>query len=173
MLRRLSAAASFLAAACLLAAGAAARGEDPPEQQDVKKATADGKYTKLLAVINVPADRGDYGLFNDYGISDGGDWGGYKGLPRGYWVYVYPHWFIWEKEGKRGGEGVDLVKASADGKYSKLLAVIYVPDDKASYGAFNDNGLWEKGDYAGYGGLPRGYWVYVAPRWYIWKRSKD
>ena len=83
-----------------LAVGAVALAADPPEAQALKKATVDGKYTKLLAVIHVPDDKGDYGEFKDYGAFDGTEWAGYKGLPKGNWVYVYPHWYIWEKENK-------------------------------------------------------------------------
>src|SRR5438093_8458574 len=83
-----------------LAAGVAALAEPPPEVDAVKKASVDGKYNKLLAVIHVPDDKGDYGEFNDYGKYDGTEWAGYEGLPQGHWVYVYPHWYIWEKKGK-------------------------------------------------------------------------
>ncbi len=83
-----------------LAAGVVAAAAEPPEKEALKKATANGKYTKLLAVIHVPADKADYGEFNDYGPFDGTEWAGYKGLPKGNWVYVYPHWYIWEKEAK-------------------------------------------------------------------------
>jgi H+/Cl- antiporter ClcA len=40
------------------------------------------------------------GEFKDYGPFDGTEWAGYKGLPKGNWVYVYPHWYIWEKKNK-------------------------------------------------------------------------
>ena len=86
--------------AVALAVGAVALAEQPPEKEALKKATADGKYTKLLAVIHVPNDKADYGEFNDYGPWDGTAWAGYEGLPKGNWVYVYPHWYIWEKENK-------------------------------------------------------------------------
>src|SRR5690349_16352918 len=48
------------------AVGAVALAADRPEIQAVKKATAGGKYTKLLAVIYVPADKANYSEFNDY-----------------------------------------------------------------------------------------------------------
>jgi hypothetical protein len=153
-----------------LALGAVALAAAPPEAEALKKATADGKYRNLLAVIHVPADKADYGEFNDYGSYDGTAWAGYEGLPTGYWVYVYPHWYIWEKEGKGGGN-LPLKKASVDGKYSKLLAVIKVPADKADYGEFNDYGPYDGTEWAGYKGLPTGNWVYVYPHWYIWEKG--
>jgi hypothetical protein len=153
-----------------LAVGAVALAEGLPEKETLKKATADGKYTKLLAVIHVPDDKADYGEFNDYGPYDGTEWAGYKGLPKGNWVYVYPHWYIWGKEGK-GGEDLPLGKASVKGKYSKLLAVIRVPADKDDYGEFNDYGPYDGTEWAGYEGLPKGNWVYVYPHWYIWKKE--
>jgi hypothetical protein len=153
-----------------LAVGAAARAAEPAEKEALKKATADGKYTKLLAVIHVPEDKAGYGEFNDYGPYEGTEWAGYSGLPKGNWVYVYPHWYIWEKEGK-GGDALPLKKASVDGKYTKLLTVIRVPEDKADYGEFNDYGPYEGTEWAGFSGLPKGNWVYVYPHWYIWEKG--
>ena len=63
----------------------------------------------------------------------------------------------------------DLKKATVDGKYQMLLRQIKVPDDKDSYGDFNDYGLFGGNSYAGFDDLPKGYWVYVAPYWYIWR----
>jgi hypothetical protein len=83
-----------------LAVGAVALAADPPETQALKKATVKGKYTKLLAVIHAPSDKKTYGEFKDYGAYNGTEWGDYKGLPKGNWVYVHPHWYIWEKEKK-------------------------------------------------------------------------
>jgi HEAT repeat protein len=63
-------------------------------QEVPKKAQAD-KYHKLLRRIRVPQDRKSYTEFSDYGFYDGSEWAGYTDLPPGYWVYVYPHWYIW------------------------------------------------------------------------------
>jgi len=84
----------------LLAVGHGAPAADPPETPTLKKATVDGKYTNLLAVIHVPDDKRTYGEFKDYGAFNGTEWGAYKGLPKGNWVYVFPRWYIWEKEKK-------------------------------------------------------------------------
>jgi hypothetical protein len=66
-----------------------------------------------------------------------------------------------------------LDKASATGRYRELLHVLYVPQDKANgYGDFNDYGHYTGNNYAGYNNLSNGYWVYVSPRWYIWKELK-
>jgi hypothetical protein len=152
-----------------LAVGAVALAEGPPEKDALKKATADGKYTKLLAVLHAPDDKDEYGKFKDQGAFDGGEWAGYKGLPQGNLVYVYPHWYLWEEKGK-GGADLKLDKAAVKGKYSKLLAVIRVPEDKADYGEFNDYGPYEGTEWAGYQGLPKGNWVYVYPHWCIWEK---
>src|SRR5581483_3020224 len=71
------------------------------------------------------------------------------------------------------GEGPRVPPAaSADGKYEDLLRTICVPGDRAGYGAFNDYGYWAGDCWAGYKDLPPGYWVYVAPNWYIWGRQQ-
>jgi hypothetical protein len=66
------------------------------------KANVEGKYQKLLRRIRVPRDKQSYGQFHDYGPYEGSDWAGFTDLPSGFWVYVYPHWYIWgeTKNGK-------------------------------------------------------------------------
>ena len=66
-----------------------------PAPQAVAKASVNAKYRKLLAVIRTPEDLESYSEFNDFGESATESWRGYSGLPTGYWVYVYPHWYIW------------------------------------------------------------------------------
>ncbi len=66
-----------------------------------------------------------------------------------------------------------LWKASVQGKYGKLLDMIKVPQDKASYGEFYDWGLWTGTSWAGYHNLPQGHWVYVAPYWFIWGEPRS
>jgi hypothetical protein len=61
----------------------------------IRRASVQGKYRNLLFAISVPQDVRTYGPFNDYGDSATTAWGGYSGLPRGYWVYVYPYWYVW------------------------------------------------------------------------------
>jgi hypothetical protein len=36
-----------------------------------------------------------YGAFTEYGYWAGNEWGGHENLPKGHWVYVAPHWYIW------------------------------------------------------------------------------
>ena len=66
------------------------------------KARAGGKYSKLLRRLKVPQDKQSYTDFKDYGHYQATDYAGYANLPAGYWVYVYPHWYIWGnmKQGK-------------------------------------------------------------------------
>ena len=59
-------------------------------------------------------------------------------------------------------------KASVNGRYKNLLRIIEAPEDSAAYGSFSDFGRWEGTSYRGLDNLPQGYWVYVAPYWFIW-----
>ena len=59
------------------------------------KATVDGKYRRLLKKIEVRSDVGSYRDFKDYGQWDGTSYSGHSDLPTGYWVWVYPNWYIW------------------------------------------------------------------------------
>src|ERR1051325_3373565 len=61
-------------------------------------------------------------------------------------------------------------RASADGKYTGLVATFEAVDDVDKYGTFHDDGYWQGGTYEGRI-APGGYWVYVAPTWYIWAQS--
>jgi len=71
-----------------------------PSTEAVKKAVpakahVEGKYQKLLRRIRVPRDKQSYGEFHDYGHYEGSEWAGFTDLPAGFWVYAYPHWYIW------------------------------------------------------------------------------
>jgi len=59
------------------------------------KAAVDGKYRRLLKKIEVRSDVATYGEFKDYGHWDETVYSGYSDLPAGYWVWVYPNWYIW------------------------------------------------------------------------------
>lgn len=150
-----------------LATGSLAHGGEPPEVQALKKATVNNKYSQLLAVLHAPEEKASYGEFYDYGMYTGTEWAGHTGLPQGNWVYVYPHWYIWKAETKNEG-ALRLKEASLNGEFTRLLAVIHVPNDTNAYGDFSDYGLYHGSEWAGYTGLPQGYWVYAYPHWYIW-----
>ncbi len=61
------------------------------------RSSADGKYTDLRQVLECSKDRASYGEFNDYGYWGGGPWCGQQGKS-GYWVYLYPSWYVWGKK---------------------------------------------------------------------------
>jgi hypothetical protein len=58
-------------------------------------ASVHGKYRTLLHCIEVPEDEPQYKRFTDYGFYNGTEWRNHKNLQPGYWVYVYPNWYIW------------------------------------------------------------------------------
>jgi hypothetical protein len=62
-------------------------------------------------------------------------------------------------------------QASVSGKYRGLLHRIRVPADEASYGKFHDYGHWDGTSWAGFENLKPGFWVYVAPDWYVWSEE--
>lgn len=68
-----------------------------------------------------------------------------------------------------------IATSNANGRYSDLLQVINCPEDMAnknSYGDYYDWGYWEspRKRYCGQK-VQAGYWVWLAPNWYIWKNS--
>lgn len=58
-------------------------------------------------------------------------------------------------------------RAMVDGKYSGLITSFACEKDRASYGRFSDYGKWGGGSWCGKD-RPAGYWVWVAPKWYVW-----
>jgi hypothetical protein len=66
---------------------------------------------------------------------------------------------------------VNTGPASPRSRYRTLLKQIEVPDDRKSYGDFCDFGYWSGSTYAGHNDLPAGYWVYLAPNWYIYQQD--
>ena len=62
-------------------------------------ASIDGKYSKLLMEINAPNDLSSYTRFSDYGHYPAAqNYRGQANIPEGYWVYVYPVWYIWQNK---------------------------------------------------------------------------
>jgi len=64
---------------------------------------------------------------------------------------------------------VDPSASSAHGKYADLIQVMTCPADHAAYGAFRDYGYWQGGAWCGQMGQA-GYWVWVNPNWYVWRK---
>lgn len=67
----------------------------PSTSPDMITASVNGKYYNLLRTIYVPSDQNSYGNFYEWGYWSGSSWKGHTNLPPGYWVYVYPNWYIW------------------------------------------------------------------------------
>lgn len=71
-----------------------------PSKAALEAATRSGKYAELQKVIEVPEDMKTYGEVHDWGWWDGTDWAGHR-VPPGYWVYIYPHWFVFKTQLKK------------------------------------------------------------------------
>ncbi len=60
------------------------------------------------------------------------------------------------------------------GKYHTLIQVVHCPSeqayDEAEYGIYADAGYFGEVVYCQQS-LPAAYWVYVSPRWYLWKHK--
>lgn len=69
----------------------------PPRSQgdEQKIASLDGKYSQLRRTIEVEPDYIQFGALHERGWQSGGSYRGHADLPDGYWVYLYPHWYIW------------------------------------------------------------------------------
>ncbi len=56
-----------------------------------------GQYYELIKVMNCPTDKDNFGDYNDFGYWDGDEWCGQRAV-KGYWVYVYPKWYVWQNK---------------------------------------------------------------------------
>ena len=144
----------------------------PTPQPGVEKASVNGKYSELLNVIDVPADRNKYGEFYELGYKKWTKYSGYRDLEKGYWVYVYPSWYIWKTK-TNDKESLNYDKGSVSNKYSGLLKTLYIPNDKYSYRDLYEGGYKTNSSYKGNYNIPSGYWVYLSPYWYIWENKSE
>lgn len=140
------------------------------EIEVIEQASVNGKYVNLLHVIDAPEDKAVYGEFCDWGYSYSNTYAGKTNIEFGFWVYVYPKWYIWER---LSAEDNLNPQASANGKYTVLLHLLKIPGDAHEYGSFYDWGFSEEYSYAGYENLTPGYWVYLEPNWYVWADIKN
>jgi hypothetical protein len=136
---------------------------------DLWKASVNYKYKTILKTFSAPADKDTYGEFYDWGHHTSTTYGRNRNLPTGYWVYSYPHWYIWKSKTGGAESFLNYAKASVDGKYKTILKTFSVPSDGDRYGEFLDWGLRTSATYGIEKDLPTGYWVYAYPYWYIWK----
>lgn len=76
-------------------------GMPPPEKAQVSSedalANVRGKYRVLLHKLHLPQDLQGYGQFRDWGMWNGTSYYNFQNLTPGYWVYHYPHWYIWKE----------------------------------------------------------------------------
>lgn len=135
---------------------------------DYDAGSLDGTYEKILKTLYVPEDRGKYGTEYDWGYRTVTSYRDHTGIPKGYWAYAYPYWYIWEKEAAPETPALDYTLGSYNGAYKNILKTLYVPGDKTRYGELYDWGYRTAASYQEYSGLPKGYWVYASPYWYIW-----
>ena len=135
----------------------------PPAEE--KAASVEGKYQKLLRVMTMPQDAERYGDFNDWGWWSGTEYQGHEGLSPGYWVWVKPRWYVWASQRP-------VTDPSFGHKYSGLLRTVEAPGDVSRYGQAYDYGWWSGTSYLGATDLPKAYWTYVAPRWYLWSTER-
>jgi hypothetical protein len=66
-----------------------------PREQAEALASVDGRYKNLLRIVPAPGDVSTFGAASDFGRWEGTAYAGQNDLPQGYWVYVYPNWYIW------------------------------------------------------------------------------
>ncbi len=69
-----------------------------PELTVVDETSAYGRYTDLIQVIPCETALDEYGRYNDWGYWEGSNTVCEATAQPGYWVYVYPDWYVWGTE---------------------------------------------------------------------------
>ena len=117
----------------------------------------------------VPVIENKYGEEKDFGYWQGSSYCGQKAAP-GYWVYVHPKWYVWKENTQVSSKmsDPDQEKAAVNGLYTTLIKCISCPNDRNSYGDFQEYGYWVGKNYCGQE-VSSGWWVYVYPYWFIWQ----
>ncbi|MCA8997842.1 MAG: von Willebrand factor type A domain-containing protein [Planctomycetaceae bacterium] len=78
-----------------------ANGKSPAKLRELSaidarmKARCEDRYQELLDKFSVPEDGDIYGEFHEFGYRSGEKYLPRDGRPDGYWVYVYPDWYVW------------------------------------------------------------------------------
>jgi hypothetical protein len=83
---------------------------------EVEKARVGGRYRMLLTMLKAEQDRAAYSDFCEFGFSAVPKWYEHTELPAGYWVYVYPYWFIWRDDTRRSYATCDWGPEQATGQ---------------------------------------------------------
>jgi hypothetical protein len=68
-----------------------------------RRASVNGKYVELAQRLRDPDEMEYVSIFQDGGLRKGVEYfRGHQDLPeKGYWVYLYPYWYIWSNQTKR------------------------------------------------------------------------
>jgi len=69
-----------------------------PLEEALLRARVNNKYSMLLRQFKVPGDAVQHKDFAELGPRDLANYSGQSDLPKGYWVYVYPYWYIWRDQ---------------------------------------------------------------------------
>lgn len=129
-----------------------------------------GEYQDELMHFDCPEDQGYYGDDYEGQYEKATHYCG-QDVPAGYWRYHAPQWHIYRTLMRKP----ELERARVGGKYLGLIDALACPSEtaqeKQDYGDFDDYGWEPASDYCGRH-FPAAYWVWVAPKWYLW-RSKD
>jgi len=131
------------------------------------------RYLGVLRRLHIPGDRRRYGTCREWGLWKGRSYAGHHNLPRGYWVWRAPYWYIYAQRGVarartpvRGARGC----VGSPWAYAGLMRRLNIPSDRRQYGHCKEWGIWKGRSYRGHHNLPRGYWVWRAPFWYIYRQ---
>lgn len=115
--------------------------EPPTLEESLRWARVGGKYSMLLAQLEAPGDKESVGYFHEDGYHNMQTYGGYRNLPDGYWVYVFPNWYIWAYTGEERALldrawGPERVVGAPDAGQASTDGAVWAPSSESVDGAW-------------------------------------
>lgn len=145
-------------------------------EEQLRRAVCNHKYRSLRYTIFAPEEKISHGEFLEFGYRKRNEYLGHTKIPEGYWVWVYPHWFIFEEDlSKEETDSMEIAeafseelleKASAGGRFTELIDAFLLPGLGEKYGEYEIMGKGEEEE-IGDDLIPAGHRIWCAPYLYV------
>ena len=146
----------------------------------LERAVCNYKYRTLRYTIFAPQERVSHGDFLEFGYRKRSEYLGQTKIPEGYWIWVYPHWFIFEEDlSKEETDCMDIAeafqeerlnKASGNGRFQELIDAFLLPRLAEKHGDHEVLGEGEEEQIDG-DNIPSGYRIWCAPYLYVFGKD--
>ena len=71
----------------------------------------------------------------------------------------------------KAAQAVVATRRLENSLHASIMTIVLLSLQDDGRGEFSDFGHWTGTQHAGHQNLPAGHWVYVYPKWYIWRNK--